>query len=83
MHIKNNLIFLIIILCLNIPVTEVNANSESGLIILLHGLARSDSSFKKMEKNLQEEGYTTCNISYPSTKHTVENLVSNFVLPDI
>jgi hypothetical protein len=63
--------------------STVSANEESELIILLHGLARSDSSFVKMEKSLQDEGYKTCNISYPSTKHLIEKLVSHFVLPDI
>jgi len=61
----------------------VQANNADHLVILLHGLARSDASFKKMQKSLQDDGYMTCNIFYPSTKHAVEELVSNFVLPEI
>lgn len=59
------------------------ANDEASHVILLHGLARTDASFKKMENSLIEDGYTTCNISYPSTKHPVETLVDKFVLPEI
>jgi len=65
------------------PFSLADKNDEAGLVVLLHGLARSDSSFKKMEKSLQSEGYTICNVSYPSTKHPIEKLVSNFVLPEI
>ncbi len=83
MFIKNNLSILIIVLSLVISVSPVDANDEAEFVVLLHGLARSDSSFKKMEKSLQKEGYTTCNVSYPSTKHPIEKLVSDFVLPDI
>jgi len=66
-----------------IPVYTVNANEKTNFVILLHGLARSDSTFKKMERSLQDEGYRTCNISYPSTKYSIETLVSKFVLPKI
>ena len=59
------------------------ANNEKETVIMLHGLARSDASFKKMDKSLQEAGYATCNISYPSTKYPVETLVEKFVLPQI
>jgi pimeloyl-ACP methyl ester carboxylesterase len=66
-----------------VPASSVEANNETSLVVLLHGLARSDASFKKMERSLQDEAYTTCNISYPSTKYPVEKLVSDFVLPKI
>jgi len=66
-----------------IPAFAVHANEEATTVVLLHGLARSDSSFKKMENSLQKEGYKTCNISYPSTKHSIEILVSKYVLPNI
>ena len=59
------------------------ANDEKEIVVMLHGLARSDASFNKMDKSLQEEGYATCNISYPSTEYPVETLVEKFVLPDI
>ncbi len=72
-----------ILFCCIFSISSVYAIEDSKLVILLHGLARSDSSFHKMEKSLQEEGYQTCNISYPSTKYPIEKLVSHFVLPEI
>lgn len=62
---------------------NANANDEKEIVVMLHGLARSEASFNKMDKSLQEVGYETCNVSYPSTKYPVETLVEKFVLPEI
>ena len=43
-------------------------------VVLLHGLARSPKSMKKMEKALAAEGYQVVNLGYPSRQHTVEDL---------
>ncbi len=58
-------------------------NDKSEVVVLLHGLARSYKSMKKMEKSLITEGFKTCNISYPSTKYSIDKLVTDFVLPKI
>ena len=77
---KYSLTFIIVnILCINTSF----ANDEKEIVVMLHGLARSDASFNKMDKSLQEEGYETCNISYRSTKYPVETLVEKFVLPKV
>lgn len=68
---------------LNTSLANANANDAKEIVVMLHGLARSDASFNKMNKSLQEEGYETCNISYPSTKYPIETLVEKFVLPEI
>jgi hypothetical protein len=81
--IKNNSTLCILLLNLILPVFSVSANDDTGFVVLLHGLARSDVSFNKMEKSLQQEGYITCNIAYPSTEYSIEKLASHFVLPDI
>ncbi|MBF0119087.1 MAG: alpha/beta hydrolase [Desulfobacterales bacterium] len=52
-------------------------------VVLLHGLARSKGSLGKMEKRLQDCGYNTCNISYPSTKYSIDKLVFDYIIPDI
>lgn len=85
MEITKNIIFLILIVSsiFIVLADTVSAKEEATTVVLLHGLARSDSSFKKMENSLQKEGYKTCNISYPSTKHSIEILVSKYVLPNI
>ncbi len=51
------------------------------LVILLHGLARTSYSMRKMERELQDAGYLTLNRWYPSRRHTVEELVEEFMEP--
>jgi len=51
--------------------TQLMANE---CVILLHGLARSDSSMKTMAAELNNAGYTAINYDYPSTRHPVEKL---------
>ncbi len=43
-------------------------------VVLLHGLIRTSTSMNKMQRALDEAGYATANISYPSRDHTVEEL---------
>ncbi len=43
-------------------------------VVLLHGLARSSSSLTTMQNALEEAGYTTANIDYPSRDHAIEEL---------
>jgi esterase/lipase len=84
LSIRNSVLSLLILTSsLFLVNSSTHANDDASIVILLHGLARSDSSFKKMEMSLQKDGYITCNIFYPSTKYPIEKLVSNFVLPDI
>ncbi len=56
---------------------------ETRTVVLLHGLARSGTSMRKMQSALEKEGFHTCNIAYPSTKHRIETLVKEHVLPQI
>lgn len=51
----------------------------SECIILIHGLARSDHSFSKMEKKLTEKDYLVVNESYPSTKYDIETLANDII----
>lgn len=48
-------------------------------VILLHGLARSDSSMKTMAAELNDAGYMTVNYDYPSTKFTIEELADEAI----
>lgn len=43
-------------------------------VVLLHGLARTSTSMNKMQSALEEAGFVTANIDYPSRDHTVEEL---------
>lgn len=46
----------------------------SECVVLLHGLIRSSTSMNKMQRELDEAGFVTANIDYPSRDHTVEEL---------
>jgi pimeloyl-ACP methyl ester carboxylesterase len=48
-------------------------------VILLHGLARSSSSFKRMESALKEKGYYPVNFNYPSRKYSIEKLAQESI----
>jgi len=43
-------------------------------VVLLHGLARTSASMDKMQEALQDDGYLTANIDYPSRDHAIEKL---------
>ncbi len=64
--------------------TQHNTNEETSIkpqdcVILLHGLARSSHSLRKLEKSLAEEGFKTVNQNYPSTKDPIEKLAEKYV----
>ena len=54
-------------------------HDKSESVILLHGLARSEISLRKLESVLQQEGYHTVNYNYPSTKFSVEKLAQDAI----
>jgi len=56
--------------------TQLMANE---CVILLHGLARSDSSMKTMAAELNNAGFTAINYDYPSTQHPVEKLADDAI----
>ncbi len=53
-----------------------NAASASECVVLLHGLARTSMSLSKMQDALEEDGYRTANIDYPSREHEIAELAS-------
>jgi pimeloyl-ACP methyl ester carboxylesterase len=50
------------------------AAQANECVVLLHGLIRSSSSMNKMQRELDEAGFATANIDYPSRDHTIEEL---------
>ncbi len=48
----------------------LNGNTE--YVVLLHGLFKNSKQMYKLEKYLKKQGYQTLNISYPSTKKTIQ-----------
>ena len=63
------IIFSLIVLCF-LPVSSYSAEC----VVLLHGLARTANSLKKLEKELTNEGYYVANINYPSRKKPIAEL---------
>ncbi len=56
-------------------------HAQSACVILLHGLARSDNSMHKLEKQLSKESFTTVNVKYPSREHPIEILADKAIAP--
>lgn len=52
------------------------AERASECVVLLHGLARTQNSLLALEAALAAQGYKVVNQGYPSTKLTIEELVS-------
>lgn len=50
------------------------ANGEQ--VVLLHGIARSASHMKDLEKYLTDKGYKVFNLDYPSTSHTLDRITA-------
>jgi pimeloyl-ACP methyl ester carboxylesterase len=50
-------------------------------IVLLHGLARTETSFLALEESLEAAGYSVVNTGYPSTEATIGDLVAT-TLPE-
>lgn len=48
-------------------------NTESEIVLLLHGLFRSKKSMKKLARALRFHGYRTYLWEYPSTKHQIQS----------
>lgn len=60
------------------------AAAEAGeCVVLLHGLARSETSLLVMEKALEGAGYRVVNEGYPSTEQSIETLVETYVGPQV
>ena len=55
--------------------------ANASCVILLHGLAKSGGSMKKLERALGQAGYTTVNVSYPSTEFPIEKLAGPAIAP--
>lgn len=58
-------------------------NMDREAVILLHGLARTSTSMNKMQEALEDEGFKTCNIDYPSTQHRISILAQEHIVPKI
>ncbi len=61
--------------CATEPVSRVVHSAQaSECVVLLHGLNRSWRAMRPMARALQDDGYTTVNVDYPSQLGTIEEL---------
>lgn len=54
---------------------------SDDVVVLLHGLGRTDLSMSRMENALARRGYRVENVSYPSTQHSIEYLAFDVLGP--
>lgn len=64
-------------------VAAAAAQPTGELVVVLHGLARSADSMSRITHALEKSGYRVCNVSYPSRKHSIEVLTTDFVAPAV
>ncbi len=57
--------------------------SSNEWVILLHGLGRTRFSMNPMARYLADKGYQTVNVSYPSTKKSIESIVEEHLVPAV
>lgn len=53
--------------------------AEPECVVLLHGILASAAFMKPLETALQDAGYRTVNLSYPSREKTIEELAADFL----
>jgi triacylglycerol lipase len=77
-------ILIIIINITNVVQFPVYAsNTNKDYVVLIHGMAQSKRSMSKIATYLESKNYTPVVIDYPSTKHSIEEIVQNFVIKQI
>ncbi|MBI1275553.1 alpha/beta fold hydrolase [bacterium] len=52
-------------------------NRKGDYVVLLHGIARTRRHMAPLEKKLGHAGYYVLNLNYPSTRHSLEELVEH------
>ena len=53
--------------------------SHRECVVLLHGLARTARSMRKMATALEQGGYHMLNVDYPSREHSIEELAASVI----
>ncbi len=69
-------LLLVLVLLLSAGIAQAD-----DCVVLLHGLMRGATSMNKMQRELDQAGFITANIDYPSRDHTIEEL-ADIAVPD-
>lgn len=59
----------------------IPVQAHSSCVVLLHGLARTDSSMETLETELQQANFQTVNVDYPSRDYPIEELAETTIPP--
>lgn len=62
---------------------KIDLSNDQDHIILLHGMYRSAVAMQSIERFFRTQGYQVTSISYPSTKHDIETLVTDYLHPAV
>lgn len=57
------------------------STASDDVVVLLHGLGRTDLSMIRLRNALARHGYRVENLGYPSTEHSIEHLASEVLGP--
>ena len=63
--------------------TLIAGPATADCVVLLHGLARGETSMEVMQFRLHKAGFATVNIDYPSTSATIEELANMAIPPAV
>ncbi len=67
--------------CLNASAAVRSTPGDTRQVALLHGLARTEQSMAVLAERLRSEGFSVCNVSYPSRDYPIVTLARDYVLP--
>jgi triacylglycerol lipase len=68
---------------LGAPIHAAPAKHLGEPVVLLHGLTLNAMSMKKLANGLQDSGFRTCRVNYPSRDYPIDTLALRFVLPKV
>ena len=62
---------------------SIDLSNDQDHIILLHGMYRNADAMLPVERFFLAQGYQVTSLSYPSTKHSIETLVRDYLHPAV
>lgn len=62
------------------PVFITHALKDKECVVLVHGLWRSGFAMRSIASNLEDNGYQTVSVDYPSTQSKIPELVQGYLL---
>jgi len=57
----------------------LSTNQQGDYVVLVHGLGRTAWSMKRLDWTLTRQGYRPINVSYPSTRLSIQDAASDWL----